>query len=431
MAPEKPPSGPSDKPRRRRASTIDLQATEIASDPVRPTPENVAEPVVPPSRFSAETHRRPESTASPEHDPFPQPQERPHGGSESSARRRYSIAWLPPNIPWPLVGAGAAGAAVVLIPALLLLWLAGAWQRPPDPSDVLQPRLTAIETQLRALASRPLPPAIDPQSIEAMASRITRLEAAGTAAPRAQPDSVVLNRLTANEDAVKVISDRLDNRLAAAENAVKSLADQVTALGKAVEAAAGAARESKDLAQTATATASTAAQSSVRTAVAANDREVRLALAAEALRAALERGDPFAEEWAAAKSLGADQDLLQRLEPFAATGVPGRATLGRELSALVPRMLDAARLGQGDSGLLGRLQANAQRLVRIRPVDSAPGDDPVTVRSRAESKAAHADIARSLDRPRRSEHPRRRRGAPPGRQRRRSAAGQTIGRATP
>jgi hypothetical protein len=43
-----------------------------------------------------------------------------------------------------------------------------------------------------------------------------------------------------------------------------------------------------------------------------------------------------------------------------------------------------------------RLQANAGNLVRIRPVDEPPGDDPSAVLARIEVKAAHADIAGAL-----------------------------------
>ena len=44
-----------------------------------------------------------------------------------------------------------------------------------------------------------------------------------------------------------------------------------------------------------------------RQAASADDRAARLTIAAEALRAAVERGAPYQAELAAAKSLGADQ----------------------------------------------------------------------------------------------------------------------------
>src|SRR5450759_617173 len=49
-----------------------------------------------------------------------------------------------------------------------------------------------------------------------------------------------------------------------------------------------------------------------------------------------------------------------------------------------------------ESGFLERLQANADRLVRIRPVDAPPGDDASAVLARIEIDAAKADIAAAL-----------------------------------
>jgi hypothetical protein len=55
---------------------------------------------------------------------------------------------------------------------------------------------------------------------------------------------------------------------------------------------------------------------------ASGHRAVRLVFVATALKAAAERGEPFAGELAAAQSLGADPKLTAALEPFAAAGVP-------------------------------------------------------------------------------------------------------------
>ena len=49
-----------------------------------------------------------------------------------------------------------------------------------------------------------------------------------------------------------------------------------------------------------------------------------------------------------------------------------------------------------DGGFLERLQANAGKLVHIRPVDAPPGDDPSAVLARLEIDAAKADIPAAL-----------------------------------
>jgi hypothetical protein len=91
-----------------------------------------------------------------------------------------------------------------------------------------------------------------------------------------------------------------------------------------------------------------------------------------------------------------DGARLAPLEPFAATGVPRAAALARELSQLSGPMLNAAGTAPRDGGFIDRLQQNAERLVRIRPINEAPGDDPATVIARAEAKAAHGDLSGAI-----------------------------------
>src|SRR4029077_8913646 len=86
--------------------------------------------------------------------------------------------------------------------------------------------------------------------------------------------------------------------------------------------------------------------------------------------------DPFAAGFAIVKPLAPDAAAIALLEPFAASGVPGNAALGQELAAIVRPLLRGADQAAGDAGFLDRLQANAQKLVRVRPVDEEPrGDD--------------------------------------------------------
>ena len=87
------------------------------------------------------------------------------------------------------------------------------------------------------------------------------------------------------------------------------------------------------------------------------DNAARATVAAEALRAAVERGAPFQAELAAVKSFGADQDAVAALAPFAAGGVPTAAALGRELAALTPSLQRAADSETPTGSLLGRLEA--------------------------------------------------------------------------
>ena len=95
------------------------------------------------------------------------------------------------------------------------------------------------------------------------------------------------------------------------------------------------------------------------------------------LRDAVLVGAPFADELAAVKSLGGDDKALAPLAPFATTGVPTAQSLAHELHALLPAMLKISGASAPEGGFLERLQANAGKLVRIRPVTAPTGDDAV------------------------------------------------------
>ena len=119
-------------------------------------------------------------------------------------------------------------------------------------------------------------------------------------------------------------------------------------------------------------------------------------MVAAALKGAVERGDPFAAELAAANALAPDAKALAPLDAFAAAGVPAAAALARELAALSPALTQAAGAPAREGGFLDKLQASAEKLVRVRPAEEIAGADPAAVVSRAEAKAARADLAGAL-----------------------------------
>ena len=125
---------------------------------------------------------------------------------------------------------------------------------------------------------------------------------------------------------------------------------------------------------------------------AAPDKAVRAAVVTAALRNAVERDRPFATELAAARTIGLDEGTLASLAPFAATGLPRRADLFRDLSALLPELRRASAPPGQDLGYLDRLQASAVRMLNIRRVKDEPGDDPSAILSRIEFRMAHEDV---------------------------------------
>jgi hypothetical protein len=276
----------------------------------------------------------------------------------------------------PLVGAGAVGAAAALL-MIILLWLVGALPSGQGASSELASRLASIEKQLHALANRPVAPSADPQAIADLGARLQKLENAQVTPRPPVTDPVVLGRL------------------AATENAVKSLSDNVTALSRRADATDAAIREARSQLES-TAAGLSDLKNTMRAAAVGSDRAARLALAAGALRAAVERSDPFSAELAVVKLLVTDPSALAPLEPFAASGLPSNAALARELAAITQPMLQAAPPPR-DGGILDRLQANAEKLVRIRRIDEAQGDEHGAIIARAKARAARGDMPGAID----------------------------------
>jgi hypothetical protein len=318
-----------------------------------------------------------------------------------------------------LVGASVLGAAI----ALAVGAAATVFFLPRDEgAPALAARLAALELAVRDLSQSappaspaPSAPAPDSRALDDVASRVAKLEAAGAGAlptPGAADGT-------------------LSNRLAGLEGEVKALADTIGALGRRSDDATAAARDARAKSDTAAAAVAALAQkvgagnpltksdldsfdqrvaalershklleaelakssATSSAAAASGDRALRLAFAASALKAAVERGEPFAPELATVKALGADPATLAPLAPFAASGVPSAGTLARELAELAPML--RPRTAPPRENFLQRLQVNAEKLVRVRPVDEATGAD-ASGGARIDALAAQGDLAGAL-----------------------------------
>lgn len=379
---KRPPSGVPGERRRRPTPTINLKATEVASEPVAPA----TEPVPPPAA----------TTGGPPEPPPVSPPEPPRPG----------FSWLLPEAAWPLVAAGAAGAAAVLL-FVGLIWL--VTPRSEDAAATLTPRLAVIETQLRDLAARPLPLGADPQVVEAVSARLAKLEGAVSTARPPATDPALLGRVGALEGAIKPLGESvgaLARRVDEADAAFRNVRGRADTTEAAITELRNVARTSSAdhgeleklvgrIAALEKADRAMADELAKRAAM-SGDRPVRLAVAAAALRAAVERGEPYSAEFAALRPLTTDSAALAAVERFAKSGLPAPVALGRELVALLPALQRAAGTVPRDNGFLDRLQANAERLVRIRPIDEVPGEDTAAIMARIEVRAAQADVAGAL-----------------------------------
>src|SRR6516162_8422095 len=273
--------------------------------------------------------------------------------------------------------AGAAIGAAVMAAIAAGIWFAGLIPM-RDARSAGQAANTPPPSASGPVPS-PAPPAETAATTQAVRGLSARLDKIERAVETPRTDPALGSRIAAAEAQAKSLNAAQAAKTASKTDVQRSdfdtLAQRIMALESATKALAAA-------------TAPLAAG--------ADDRAARLTIAAEALRAALERGAPYQAELATLHALGVDQNATAPLEAFAATGVPSAAALSRELEALVPAMQDAAAPTRDDATFFGRLTANAQKLVRISPAGAPQGNDPTAVVARIYFDAAHADIAAAL-----------------------------------
>jgi hypothetical protein len=352
-----------DQRRRYPAPTIDLTATVVADADAPPEPET------PGSTFAtdqSEEHAHPYDVSN------GNDRASIEGGGNDGPRNgsRNGPRWRDWNFThWRLVGAGAAGGAIVLF-ILLALRLLGF---PPREQGLttMTDRVIRIETQL--------------ENLPALAERVAAVESAVKAL---ETDSANLNgRVSEAADAARSARARAE---AAAKAATQAPDNPQGSIGQsdldALSSRLAALEKTTQALQT---------ELEKRTS-GVGDQAARIALLATSVRLAVERGNGFAAELDDLKSLIKDPRELALLEPFAASGVPTPAVLQRDLSALTPALLKAANVSTSEGGFLSRLQANAERLVRVRPLDETPGDEPENVVMRIELKSARGDIPGAL-----------------------------------
>jgi hypothetical protein len=333
---------------------------------------------------------------------------RPKGGAESptvsaasaddstgqgGANKRGASPPLRRTTPYIVSGLiGAAAAAAIIIG----LWFAG-----------LAPQGWSAAPQRAAV-----PPLAQASNSKRMSEIEAQLDKLRGALQATLPDAGLMPRISNVETQTKALNDALATLTHRVDEIGQSTHDLATEAKVAAAAATAATEEGKGAAESKvqsgldqiakrietlenavkTLTADTARASS-----SADDHLARAAAAAAALAAVVERGAPFNAELASVTALGADENAVAALTPFAADGLSSAAALIRELVQLLPELRQATVATPKESSLIARLELNAQKLVRITRTDSAPtGDDPSSIISRIDTDARSGDITGAL-----------------------------------
>ena len=253
----------------------------------------------------------------------------------------------------------------------------------------MEASLGTLERRVKALEDRPAPVAVAPASgdapapsvdlgplardIEALKTAVAALDQPRPAAPAPTPDPGLIDeRIRA---AVQPQAERigvLDGRLQASHDDLKSLGESLQALGVKIAALEATRSQGNALGQ-----------------------KAALVVGLQLLASAVDRGLPYAAELAAARSLGAEAAALQPLEAGAAAGLVTRAALATRFASLAPS-IQRSSTPPPEGGLIDRLAAGAQSLVRVRPVGETTGDDAGAIVARVQVRLARGDLAGAL-----------------------------------
>ncbi|MBS9721590.1 hypothetical protein JYU29_12940 [Tianweitania sp. BSSL-BM11] len=128
-----------------------------------------------------------------------------------------------------------------------------------------------------------------------------------------------------------------------------------------------------------------------------NDPRLALAITASALKAAIDRGQPFQTEFDAYVAAAPNAPEADTLRDMAATGVPTRAEISAELPEATSAMIAAGRSEPDNAGVISRLWSSATDLVEVRPVGAnVQGNEPGAIVARLEAAVQAGDYERAL-----------------------------------
>jgi hypothetical protein len=279
-----------------------------------------------------------------------------------------------PTSPWIVAPvSGAVAAALVIGVGWMLGW--PAVQPAATPSAPNAAAIDGLTARIAGLESKTDNPAVDTAAaarVEGLEKSLAALRSDLTSA-RAQND-----KLAAAVNDVKS-APRADGAVAPDVSAVDERIGKIESLVRT---------QGAEIAQQGSKLADVKASDGKP----ADDMPLRRVVAGALLDVLVRIGDPFPAALATAKALTPNPDALKPLDQFAAKGVPNPARLSTELLTLLPKLLPAQQdNATTGSGVLGRLQAGAAKLVTIERTDTV-GNDRGAVVARATAAALRNDF---------------------------------------
>lgn len=235
-------------------------------------------------------------------------------------------------------------------------------------------------------------PAPDTAQIDALTKRLASLEARPAPSPANTPNATLGTRLDALEKSATALRADLDALRTQQQQTATAINDIKTAPREATAAPDLSAITGR-IDQLENATRTLSAETAKQRATPVDDKPLRRIVAVTLLDRLVRQGDSYAAALAAATPLVTQPDTLKPLEHFAASGVPSANTLSKELLTQIAATAPVTPKPVDGAGILDRLQAGAERLVRIRRTDAPAGEGRNYIVNRAAAAARRDDIA--------------------------------------
>lgn len=315
-----------------------------------------------------------------------------------------------------LIAAGLIGGVVVLAGAgglqyAGLLPAPGAAQPENGALDTIRAELAALREKVEAGAGQD-----QGASTEAVAAAEAQIDALSERLQTlGEQVAAIQSSIAAGGAGEEAALQTLDTRLKALEETVAGLAQgagtdqppQLDALNDRIAALDAALAQANEAAASATANGVANAEklAAIETEIAALSERVdaqaanpkiALAIAAAGLKSAIDRGVPFMTELETYAAIAPDTPEIAALRALAATGVPTRAEIERELGDAANRMIAAAAPADADAGFFERLLASLQSLVKVRPIGEVEGEGAGPTVARMESAIRAGDYQKAI-----------------------------------
>lgn len=123
---------------------------------------------------------------------------------------------------------------------------------------------------------------------------------------------------------------------------------------------------------------------------------VRL-MAANSLKAAIDRGGSYNTELALYKSTAPNNQSLQLLEQYASTGLENNAELSQDFASIADDIAKFDTKLDQNAGFFAKLWARAKNLVTTRPVGNVEGNEPSAIAARMEQAIREGDYQKALN----------------------------------